>query len=190
MAANDNDFGIVCPACDNPNILPVLPDGECQDPPVQSEICSLYFGGTELPTDWTTPAGWTGVIDNTDTSGEKTKCLVGRGSKSEPEETNVEGAKNQDFTIEETTTIEFEVLNPHNQEVFAFLQQLKCNKYRGRIWFETLGCCLVGGERGIPVSSVKVSFPYESGRESYKKAIVRVTYKCTQEPPLIENPLA
>jgi hypothetical protein len=69
---------------------------ECQlsgfDQP-KSEVWALYMipDGAPLPDPWTSEGGWTGVIDNTDTTGTKGRYMAGKGSFLK------EGYTNSDF---------------------------------------------------------------------------------------------
>jgi len=187
-----NDFCVNCPTDCNDLVLPAIEVNQLCIPELrESEVCGIYFlpAGATGPADWTQAADWTAVIDNTDVLNANVKYLVVEGDVPEPEFStqrvsrgrSVDGIKTYTLnaTIKATTDLHY-----------LFIKALQCGNADFKIWYETLGGRLFGGQNGIELTLVRASAPLDRGADGFERFEIVLQYRAYCEPERIENPNA
>jgi hypothetical protein len=144
----------------------------CQDgtgyPQRLTQVCGVIIVplGATKPSDWETMEGWTGVIDNSDTTGTKARYLVGIGSFL-PEKQNVADlADGRLVEVKERNyRLTFSVLNMAAGHV-RFGELLENNFKDFDVYLETLGGRLIGGPPGMRPVFADSKRPYGGGGTS------------------------
>lgn len=192
-----NIFAITCPgACEDAGTLPVLPETICQLPPKLSEIDLLLMKGTAAgPTDAGVANDWTSKIDNTDATGAKFKYLIGSGQITRPEATTQTVARGQVLTTKQTYTLEFEVYEFSDAEVYDYLRTLQCGALKPDIMYADRGGFLYykkkegAADEGINLTSIAVYFDRPRGDGSIAKAVIEAKWEALIDPDRVANPL-
>lgn len=136
------------------------------------------------PSDWAEEADWLTSLDNSDP--EKVRYLYGIGDKPEPEMQEATIHDNQTVVLSKTHTVNFDILdmNDTNYEAVRKLQK----RQRRRVWFETRGGYLYGGDHGI-LCSLQARFVKERGAEAFHRGLVEITWERDCDPERVESPI-
>ena len=193
-----NTFSIVCPAeCEDALILPALPATLCQLAPKLSEIDALIFqGADDGPVAMGTGANWTGLIDNTDTTGDKMKYLIGVGSIAEPEETVATVARGKEIVTRKARTLVFTGYELTDPLIYDFVRTLECGSSTNKFFFTDRGGFLYGKtqptttpDEGITPDSIKANIVWDAGNESILKYVITIKFSAQTSPDRVTNPL-
>lgn len=190
-----NTFAISCPTdCTTGLTLPILPETYCQLTPKRSEIDLLVFKGADAgPADMSSGSNWTGLIDNTDATGDLMKYLIGKGSVAAPETTITTVARDQEVVTDNVYTLTYEVYELSDTATYAFLRTLQCGSLKPNIYYGRKGGFLYGKQGttddGIEINSITVAMPKEAGKEAIDKAILTIKWSATTDPDRVVNPL-
>lgn len=155
--------------------LPVFPT--CQDSVYYSQLHSQISGlvilpyGAAVPGDWTSIDDWSATIDNTDTTGEKARYLVGKGSflPNQQVQAVLSGGRLTE-NRERSYRLTFSVLNMDDGHA-EFGRKLQNNLRNFTMWLETLGSRMIGGATGIKPFLVNADFPF-NGENGDKESMV------------------
>lgn len=138
------------------------------------------------PADWTSAASWATAIDQT-TAG-KVRSLHGVGDLPDPEDTTVTVHDNQQVVIERRRTLNFDVMdiNTLNHEA---MRKLQCGG-SGRLWYESRGGYLYGGQNGIGINIIPPTSPHARGADSFKAIKFVFRWNSICDPERIPSPFA
>lgn len=165
-----NPFAVLpADVCDDFS-LPAFPtDQDCIAYPQRlSQTCAVVVlpAGAPPPVDWTTLAGWDGVIQNDDLTMTKARYLVGIGSFlpdrkviANLAEQRLEEVKDRGYRLR------FKVLNMDAGHR-AFGKLLEAGWKDFDVWLETLGSRLIGGPIGMRPVFVDCDFPFDGANNS------------------------
>ena len=172
-------------ACDN-LALPAF--SACQDGTAYvqrfSEVCGIIVlpQGAPLPTNWTTLAGWEGIIDNEDLTGTKARYLVGIGDYIQTDKIVADLASGRNLNNDERTyTLSLDVLQMHPGHALFGLQ-LQANKRDFSVWIETVGHRLIGGPTGLYPKLADAIFDLVRGNQSREIMGVEMIFKLPNFP--------
>lgn len=155
--------------CEELDMPAFATDQSCTSYPQRlAEVCgviALPFG-VAPPVDWTSMAGWAGVIDNADLTGTKARYLVGIGSHLPETEVliNLSGERLEEIR-DRSYRLNYNVLNMNDGHM-AFGRRLERGYKRYYVWLETLGGRLIGGPFGMAPVFVNARFPFNQGANS------------------------
>lgn len=154
----------------------------------------LIFKGADAgPADMATGSNWTGLIDNTDSTGDLMKYLVGKGSVTTPEDTIITVARDQEVITDRVYTLNFETTELSDTATYDFLRTLQCGSLKPNIYYASIGGFLYGKkgttDDGIVINSIAVSMPKEVGKEAVDKATLVIKWSSTTDPDRVVNPL-
>ena len=119
-----------------------------------SEIQRLFITkGNAAPfTDWKTAAEWTTRINASGTTADAIRELIVIGDKPAPASVSKDISGGRKFVVGKDHTVNF-TIDETTDENYEFMRATECGgKYR--IWYETKGGYLYGGNEGIPASIV------------------------------------
>lgn len=169
--------------------LPAFPT--CQSgtayPQYRSQICALVivpdYG--EQPTDWQTEEGWAGVIDNDDTTGQKGRYLVVRGSflPQNTTEISLSGGRAVE-TRARLCRFSGQVLNMADGHI-KMARRLQDNVRGFNVWLETLGGRLIGGSTGMRPFFVDADIPFAGGNDDRERIDIVIDFHLTRFPDSI-----
>lgn len=170
-----NPFTVLPETLCNDYDLPVFPT--CQDSVYYSQLHSQISGlvilpyGASVPGDWTSIDDWAATIDNTDTTGEKARYLVGKGSflPNQQVQAVLSGGRLTE-NRERSYRLTFSVLNMDDGHA-EFGRKLQNNLRNFTMWLETLGSRMIGGATGIKPFLVNADFPF-NGENGDKESMV------------------
>lgn len=186
-----------CPQCEE-FVLPPVQSADCPEGQVleQSEIKRLLIAELDPtdnslpengPADWTDPADWETAIDNTASSGA-VKQLFGLGDVAEPEDTNITTFGFNEVLLRRQYPMTF-TLQDGNDVNYNFVRALQCGA-TVRIWYETNGNYLYGGQNGILARIVRVTAPKERGIDSVVNYNFEIVWSAKCEPERVFSPFA
>jgi hypothetical protein len=166
---------------------------ECQlsgfDQP-KSEVWALYMipDGAPLPDPWTSEGGWTGVIDNTDTTGTKGRYMAGKGSflEVESEQVNLSEGRYQEVKGR-VHELRFRVLQMHAGHI-VFGKWLQRNWRGFSVYLSTVGDKLIGGSSGIKPYFVDAKFPLGEGDTTREFIDITMRFLLLQFPDRTSDP--
>ena len=174
-------------------ILPELnPAPECISGDVRfSQVCSVIIKPQAVapPADWTSPADWAPLIDNTDTTGAFAKRFILEGGLDEPEVTTRDLPKRQTKTISKLFTLTGDIVFLDDLW-YEFHRYLECGDTQFDIWFETVGGWLFGGPNGLEVSSMDSTLILGSGRDDVELTRFVTTWEDNGSPDRTASPFA
>lgn len=186
--------GPTCPDSCGDVSLPAVDIQECVDSiEVElSEITDIYLVATDssgdavvVPTDWTSEADWTAVLDQS--LDNKIRHLIVSGDKPATEDTEATFSKFRTKVTNRGHTVNADVDDVSDLN-YEFMRTLQCGA-TVRMWFATYGGKLYGGATGIK-ADVKANYALERGQESRALIQFVFTWDHLQDPPRIANPLA
>lgn len=138
-----------CPT-DCSSALPVVDFDKCAPKINISEIRRIFVGRANIQpfTDWLTAAEWTERLSETDVANANAiRPLTVIADKPAPAAVNKDISNGRTFIIGKDHTVNWTIddVSPENYE---FMRQLECGGIY-RIWYETMGGYLYGGNDGI-----------------------------------------
>ena len=166
-----------------PNPFTTIPVGVCDDLALPafslcqdgtayeqrySEVCGIIVLPQDAPkpTNWTTMAGWEGLIKNDDLTGMKGRYLVGIGDFLQTDVIIVNLSDGRRRTTDQRTLrLDHTVLQMHVGHALFGLQ-LQANKRDFSVWIETVGHRLIGGPNGLFPIFTDADFPFRRGETS------------------------
>lgn len=159
-----------------------------------SQLYSLVIqpDAASAPLDWTSAPAVTEVaneIDNSDTTGNKSKRLVGEGEVPVPEKVTDEYPGRKNRTSFRTYTLTHTIKNLSDEQ-YDLLRQLQCGYTGFKIWYDTVGGWIYGGANGIDISSIDVDFPKGGGRDDKELAVITITWEADGDPARGNSPFA
>lgn len=161
--------------------LPSIP--QCQDKLTYSFFASQIRGiillptTAPLPSDWTTSDGWDGIIDNSETAGQKGKYLAVIGSLSDNRvETQFPKGRKQIIARDYQLNATYKRMDSDSYEFMKYMQRFTYD-HRLRFWYETSGGNLFGGPEGIRESLIDIKMPLEGELNSYEKAVIEIQFR-------------
>lgn len=172
MAKSDHSCP-TCLACDE-LAMPAFTFNDCLPERNESEICTIYLTyddpanpGTAVggPVLWTDPSDWAAAISNTGV--DQVRALVGIGDLGEVEQESVIVSKRRRAFGTATHTINFTV-DDTNDDNYEAIRDLACG-YIVRIWYETIGGKLYGGQNGVKVTITRADAPLDRGENTFER---------------------
>lgn len=144
--------------------------------------------GAALPTDWTTLAGWEGVIDNADESNQYAKYFEGIGEIPVPQKVFIENAKGYKRVANKQYDFNMEVISMSDQ-MLKFLKHLQCGAVDYTFWVLVSSGHILGGKNGLSPSFQEVDFPFLRGVDSIQKALLNIEWHslCDVDRAYIED---
>lgn len=172
--------------------MPALEAITCQTPR-NGEICDLILrGSADGPTDMSSSSDWSGLIDNTDTTGAKMKRFSVRGGLSEPDRLTVDMPKRSTKTFDKVYTATFEVLDLGGTN-YTFLQALEAKRFEPDFYFITIAGWMFGEvdasnpDNGIEALNYDVDFLLAQGE--VEKCIITIQFRADTFPDRVVSPL-
>ena len=160
--------------------LPVFPtDQDCTNyPQLRSQIAGLIIlpNTATAPTDWQDIADWTATIDNTDTTGDKARYLVGKGSFLPQSQVEVNLAGGRVIENRERAYRLTQVIYNMDEGHWNFGRKLQNNLRNFRLWLETLGGRLIGGASGIKPFYVNADFTFGNGNDDREAMVITMDF--------------
>ena len=185
-----NTFGITCPTSCTTEYVGAIETVDCLYAPQNAEINHVYLLGSAAgPADWTVPANWSGLVDNT-TADTTIKDLRGIGDVGEHEVlvtytmadgNEIDGEKEWTLTLD---------INNVGDTLYDELRELQCGKKKPNFWYTTRGGFMFGQQDGIEAAKYTVQFPKDRGDDSAERAIVIISWKGSVDPQRIADPFA
>ena len=183
-----NSF-LTCPAdCDTALNLGALPvNQDCTTYTQQySQIKNLIIqpAAANAALDWSsapTVTAAVGEIDNSDSTGAKSKILIGEGEIQAPEK-QVDEYPNRKTRVNFRTYTLTHTIKQLDADTYSFLRQLQCGDTDFTFYYDTVGGRLFGGSGGIEPKSIDVDLIYSGGREDKESANIIITWEADGEP--------
>jgi hypothetical protein len=147
-----------------------------------SQICGVIIlpNAATGPSDWTTEAGWEGVVDNADPA--KGRYLVGIGSFLPVERVTVDLSGGRLVQVTERT-YQLRLRVTHMDDGHMGFGRLLESGFRGfSAWLEPLSGGLVGGPTGMRPVFVDCDFPYEGAATSVRYIDITINFLLAQMP--------
>ena len=181
-----NTFLTICPAdCDTELLLPAVETNQdCTKVAVtgsQIEDIVILPNGATGAVDWTVPANWTSVIDNTDVLNAKAKHLVGEGGKGASEPVTIPMPKGKTKVKHRLHTVTFTMKNVSDLH-YAFGQAIQCGYSDFTFWYSNEANTF-GGQTGIIPASATCDFPLGEGVDDIELMVLTFTFKSDGDPP-------
>lgn len=180
---------LTCPAdCDTALALGALPVN--QDCTTYTQEYSQIRNLIIKPAAASSPLSWTGAptvtavageIDNSDSTGAKSKILIGEGEITAPEKIVDEYPNRKERVSFRTYTLTH-TIKQLDDSTYEFLRQLQCGDTDFTFYYDTVGGRLFGGAGGITPKMIDVDFIYSGGREDKESAQIIVTFESDGEP--------
>lgn len=132
--------------------LPIVKSDNCAPKVLESEIRRIFVAKrTTTPfNDWEDTAEWQDRLSDTDTASEDSiRTLWVIGDKPAPGQTTKEISNRRKIVITKQHVVNF-TIDDAQEEIHDFIRGLECGGYF-KIWYETHGGLLFGGNLGITV---------------------------------------
>lgn len=143
----------ICPTDCTSALAPVL-FSDCAPEVIASEIKRIFVAKSNASplTDWTTATEWTERLEEATTTANAIRPLTVIGDKPAPSSVTKDISNNRKWVVGKDHTINF-TIDDVSKENYEFMRSTECGgKYR--IWYETHGGMLYGGNEGILVTMV------------------------------------
>ena len=137
--------------CDGP--LAPVEFNDCNPEILLSEIRRIFVApaNAENFTDWTDEAEWLARLSDVSVSGnDYIRTLVVRGNKAAPAGVDKLLTNNRRLKITKNHTLSF-IIDEANETNHEFVRQVEAGPSRMKIWYETHGGVMFGGNSGILV---------------------------------------
>jgi hypothetical protein len=144
-----------------------------------AEIDPVTKGPKNGPTDWTDVDDWDTAISNSGAGA--VRSLHGIGDLAEPEGKTLVVHDAQEINVEDKYTLVFDVMDTNTTNYAAARSMSGC-KGQYKLWYETRGNFLYGGQDAITVNILRVTKPQERG-DGYSviKIYMKWISKCLPE---------
>ena len=142
---------------------------ECIRPLAYSQVAALLFLPNTLTRpdgwDWTDPADWAEVLDNTTGNNTSGRYVVGIGEVPEPEKYIGRYGRSGKFqkVLARKYKVSLDVLDL-NDTIRELIRDFQCGVSGFTFWIYTTGCRIYGGAGGIPPSFTDGDLPLNGGR--------------------------
>lgn len=179
---------VICPN-DCTSALPPVKFNKCAPVTALSEITKIYLGKPSiLPfTDFSSATEWTERLSETTTTEDSIRPLTVIADKSvgTPRVKEISNFRKITLGIDNTVNIEIDDVSDENYE---FMQVTQCGgSYR--MWFETAGGYLYGGNEGIEVS-LFLDNVLARGKDEIEKLTGTATWSSRFAPERTISPIA
>lgn len=170
--------------------LPVVKFSDCAPDINLSEIRRIFLAKTIADdfTDWSEPTEWATRVSDTDIASDDTiRAFTVIADKPAGDLNIYEASDGRDITISKSNTINYTIddVTPENYE---FLRTgIECGG-QFKMWFETMGGKLYGGNEGIR-SSMTGDNILNRGREEVELIEGTITWKSKHSPERVESPI-
>lgn len=150
-------------------MLPVVDYKSCKPQLNLSEIRRIFIGkATAKPfEDWKLPAEWMQRVSESKDEADTLRPLTVIADKPAPDETIVDVSDGRKVTLKKTMTVNY-TSDDTNQTNYEFFTAIECGG-QFRIWLETKGGKMYGGNEGILLSGITASPVNERGNDAYER---------------------
>ena len=157
-----------------------------------SQITKIYITKPDATpfTDWTVPTEWETRIANTDPTeptGDEIRILTVIGDKPAPSSNVIDISGGRKYTTNKNHTIPFDI-DETNDVNYEAMRMLQCGG-QFRIWYETLGGKLYGGDEGI-LATVDISDILARGVNEIEKLTGTLSWDKKFDPERTDSPIA
>ncbi len=178
----------VCPT----DCIGSLPDwsfNDCAPEVNNGEITKVYLARADAAdfVNVDDAAEWNSRLSQTADTNNSIRTLVGIGELAAPEATEQEISKGRKVYVDRSFTMPFS-LDETNETNYSAILALQCGS-KFKIWFETSGGLLFGGNTGIEVS-VKADVVIPVSRQELIKFPIEFSWKNKFSPLRTTSPLA
>lgn len=183
-----------CPDnCDDDLLLPgIEQEQDCTNwLPHDSQVSDLFIFpvGSPLPSDWTDPLTWAGLINNLDETNGAGKWVVGEGGIQTTEIIVLDQPKKREKVTGRTLLLSFEVQNL-TPNMYTFLRALQCGWTNFTFYYRTVGGRLFGSANGgISPAQVDVDLPLEDNRDEFETAVIGIQFETDATPDRTDSNL-
>ena len=169
--------------------LPVVKFSECSPKIILSEIRRIFLGkkGTQPFTDWKNASEWTERLDETAVTANTIRPLTVIADKpaGSPVVKEISNGRKYNLRKDFTINIEIDDVSPENYE---FMRVTQCGgEYK--LWFETAGGRLYGGNEGIDASLV-LDNVLGRGKDEIEKITGTASWDDKFSPEMCISPIA
>lgn len=168
--------------------LPSLSVASCNPVLKRSAIQKLYIGkaNTAPFSNWAVPTEWTTRLSNSSTNDDAIRFLLGTGSLPAGTPQTVTYQVNKIRQVGNQRTLQF-IVEEANPTIHEFLRQLECGgEYR--VWFETIGGNLYGGNEGVLVQ-IAPSLILNSGAADIEQRQFDLSWDGQFTPEMVTSPI-
>ena len=179
---------ITCPN-DCEEELPIVKFSDCAPVIMLSEIRRIFLGkkGTQPFTDWKLASEWTERLDETAVTANTIRPLTVIADKpaGSPVVKEISNGRKYNLRKDFTINIEIDDVSPENYE---FMRVTQCGgEYK--LWFETAGGRLYGGNEGIDASLV-LDNVLGRGKDEIEKITGTASWDDKFSPEMCVSPIA
>lgn len=161
-----------------------IPDAQsCEHYPLLlSQACGLLIlpAATPPPSDWTSPAAWNEILDNTVAGAGAAKYIAGEGSLyTDSVIVNTYAKRARVIALRRYAV---EIALPDLDNLYETARRFQKERIAFRFWVQTLSGRLYGGDNGIAPAMNDAAFPLSAGRDDKGRAIIRILFDATCDP--------
>lgn len=170
--------------------LPVVSFSDCAPQINLSEIRRIFLAKTvsEPFATWTEPTEWATRVSNTDTEGDDAVRVFTVIADKPAGDMNVyEASDGRDITIHKSQTINY-TIDDVSDDNYEFLRSgIECGG-QFKMWYETQGGKIFGGNEGIRISMTGDSI-LGRGRDEVELIEGTITWKSKHSPERADSPI-
>ena len=169
--------------------LPMVKFSKCAPIILLSEITKLYVGKNSIQPfmDWTTASEWTTRLSETATDANAIRPITVIGDKPAAAPIKKEISNGRTWTIGKDHTLNVKV-DDVSDENYNFMRNSECGG-QYRVWFETSGGMLYGGNEGIAVT-LDLNDVLASGKDAIEELVGTATWRAQFHPERVKSPIA
>lgn len=177
--------------CSSDSSLPVVSFNDCQPEILNSEIIYAYlalpdaadFTGADVITEWTTRLSQT-----VSTTGDEIRQLTVTGDSAAPTSSEIDISGGRKYTVRSDRVINMDI-DDATAANYEFARATECGYFQAKMWFETKGGILLGGNTGI-LGKIILHPIFARGADSIEKYTGTFTWSNKISPDRCVSPIA
>lgn len=169
--------------------LPVVKFSACAPSILLSEITKVYLGkySTQPFTDVGLATEWTTRLNESAVTEDTIRPLTVIGDKPAAAPIRKEISNGRTWTIGKDHTLNIRI-DDVSDENYEFMRAAECGG-QYRVWFETAGGYLYGGNEGIP-ATLDLNDVLAAGKDSIEELVGVLTWRAKFHPERVLSPIA